>query len=217
MNPPLRRRQSRWRGFEPHSRYFDNWLCRNIRAHSQRLVLLANTTTVAKQNKLLCPSVAEPHLKQALLLIAPTRCEREEKIDDHNGHHAVAPWRWEGEEVGEGGVWSSCYVFLLSAPPKLLIRKIAIYRLLKRDRTLKDQQLGRVRGKWTRVLRLCKHQNQLKAKRCMCAEVREKFHIPDKTKQLSLEPLYVGTKSSLPRATEMPRPRIELGTFRSSV
>ena len=31
--------------------------------------------------------------------------------------------------------------------------------------------------------------------------MREKFYIPDKTRQLSLEPLYVGTKSSLPRAT----------------
>ena len=41
--------------------------------------------------------------------------KRRKKIDDHNGLHAVAPWRWEGEEVGEGGVWSSCYVFLLSA------------------------------------------------------------------------------------------------------
>ena len=139
------------------------------------------------------------------------------KIDDHNGHHAVAPWRWEGEEVEERRVGGLPVLSSYCRPPKLLIRKIAIYRLLKRDRTLKDQQLGRVRGKWTRVLRLCKHQDQLKAKRCMCAEVREKFHIPDKTKQLSLEPLYVGTKSSLPRVTEMPRPRIELGTFRSSV
>ena len=47
----------------------------------------------------------------------------------------------------------------------LLIRKSDIYRLLWRDRTLKDQQLGRVRGKWTRVLRLCKHQNQNKTKK----------------------------------------------------
>ena len=47
----------------------------------------------------------------------------------------------------------------------LLIRKNAIYRLLKRDRTLKDQQLGRVRGKWTRVLRLGKHQSQTKTKK----------------------------------------------------
>ena len=37
-------------------------------------------------------------------------------------------------------------------PPKLLIRKSAIYRLLKRDRTLKDQQLGRVRGKLATAL-----------------------------------------------------------------
>ena len=160
MNPPLRRRQSRWRGFEPHSRYFDNWLCRNIKAHSQRLVLLANTTTVAKQNKLLCPSVAEPNLKQALLLIAPTRCESEEK----RSTTTMATMRWLH---GDGRVrkWGKegCGLPAMSSycrPPKLLIRKSAIYRLLRRDRTLKDQQLGRVRGKWTRVLRLCKHQNQ---------------------------------------------------------
>ena len=106
----------------------------------------------------------------------------------------------KGEGVGERGgglpVMSS-----YCRPPKLLIRKSAIYRLLRRDRTLKDQQLGRVRGKLTRVLHPCKHQNQLKAKRCICAEVREKFYMPEKTRQLSLEPLYVGTKSSLPRAT----------------
>ena len=130
--------------------------------------------------------------------------------------YAVAPWKGESEGMGERGgglpVMSS-----YCRPPMLLIRKSAIYRLFKRDRTLKDQQLGRVRGKLARVLRLCKHQNQCKAKRCICAEVPEKFEIPDKTRQLSLEPLYVGTKSSLPRATEMPRPRIELGTFRSSI
>ena len=145
--------------------------------------------------------------------------KRREKIDDHNPP-PLSPcgcsMERKGEGVGERGgglpvMSSSC------RPPKLLIRKSAIYRLLRRDRTLKDQQLGRVRGKLTRVLHPCKHQNQLKAKRCICAEVREKFYMPEKTRQLSLEPLYVGTKSSLPRATEMPRPRIELGTFRSSV
>ena len=107
-------------------------------------------------------------------------------------------------------------------PPKLLIRKSAIYRLLRRDRTLKDQQLGRVRGKWTRVLRLCKHLNQNKAKKMyLCREknvfVPREILYSRQTRQLSLEPLYVGTKSSLPRATQMPRPKIELGTFRSSV
>ena len=59
-------------------------------------------------------------------------------------------------------------------PPKLLIRKSAIYRLLKRDRTLKDQQLGRVRGKLATALHLC-NQNQGPAKGCIVAEVLEKI------------------------------------------
>ena len=108
VNPPLRSRHSRWRGFEPRSNHFenvDNWLCRNIKAHSQRLVLLANTTTVAKQNKLLCPSVAEPHLKQALLIIAPTRCESEEKRSTTT--MATMRWRVRGW-VKEGVVFLLC-------------------------------------------------------------------------------------------------------------
>ena len=151
--------------------------------------------------------------KQKTARLLPRDAEvMRKKIDDHNGPHAVAPWKGEGEGVGgKGGglpVMSS-----YCRPPMLLIRKSAIYRLLRR----------RVRGKWTRVLRLCKHQSQYKAKKMyLCREkkmylCREKFYIPDKTRQLSLEPLYVGTKSSVHRATQMPRPRIELGTFRSSV
>ena len=76
---------------------------------------------------------------------------------------------------------SSCH------PPKLLIRISAIDRFFKRDRTLKGQQLGRVRGKLTSVLRLCNHQNQGPAKGCIVSEVREKFHIPDAAKRCFFE------------------------------
>ena len=80
----------------------------------------------------------------------------------------------KGEGVGKRGgglpVMSS-----YCRPPKLLIRKSAIYRLLRRDRTLKDQQLGRVRGKLATALHLCNHQNQGPAKGCIVAEMLEKI------------------------------------------
>ena len=57
----------------------------------------------------------------------------------------------------------------------LLIRKNAIDRLFKRDRTLKDQQLGRVRGKLATALHLCNQENQSPAESCSVAEVLEKI------------------------------------------
>ena len=95
--------------------------------------------------------------------------------------HGKGRVRGGGKRGGLPVMSSSCH------PPKLLIRISAIDRLFKRDRTLKDQQLGRVRGKLTSVLRLCNHQNQGPAKGCIVAEVREKFHIPDAAKRCFFE------------------------------